>query len=439
MGGSETSLAQLLASIRSVEPDWELYLVLGQTGTLADRAQQLGVKVDVVPFPPALARLGDAGRRPLAAVWSLFTSLWSTALYARRLASLIRTIQPAVIHSNGLKMHVLGSWIRPRKTRLIWHMHDYVSTRPLMRRLLRLCRSQCAGAIANSSSVAEDLRAVVPGLKVVPIHNAIDLERFAPNGKTIDLDQISGLAPIAPGTIRVGLPATFARWKGHSVFLRALSLLPGELAVRGYVIGGPIYQTTSSQHSQIELQQEANRLGLAAKVGFTGFLEDPAAAMRSLDIIVHASTQAEPFGMVIIEGMACGKAVIVSQAGGACELFIDGVNALGHDPGDAAALARQIERLACDGVLRRRLGVAARATTEERFRGKRLAKQLLSLYRNVLAETDYHLTNPLTLPAAVSVTDRMPCFADFEHGVRNQVRKQSTPKTNGSSPTDARY
>jgi glycosyltransferase involved in cell wall biosynthesis len=393
MGGAETSLVELLASIRSAEPEWELYLVLGQTGVLADRARQLGVRVTVAPFPPALARLGDAGRRPLASVWSLGTSIWPTARYARRLATLIKTIQPDVIHTNGFKMHVLGSWIRPRKTELIWHMHDYVSTRPLMRRLLRLRWSQCAAAIANSNSVAQDLRAVLPGLRVVPIYNAIDVERFAPKGKTVDLDQTSGLASAAPGTIRVGLPATFARWKGHGVFLQALSLLPGELPVRGYVIGGPIYQTASSQHSLAELQQEASRLGLAGKVGFTGFLDDPATAMRALDIIVHASTQAEPFGMVIIEGMACGKAVVVSRAGGASELFIDGVNALGYRPGDAAALARQIERLACDEGLRRRLGTAARVAAEQHYRGERLAKDLVSLYQQVLGETNKHVTN----------------------------------------------
>ena len=109
-------------------------------------------------------------------------------------------------------------------------------------------------------------------------------------------------------------------------------------------------------------------MGLAGKVGFTGFLEDTPAAMRSLDVIVHASTAPEPFGMVIIEGMACGKAVIASQAGGAAELFIDGEDALAHRPGDAAALARQIQRLASDGQLRRRLGDGGRARCRAAFR-----------------------------------------------------------------------
>ena len=118
-------------------------------------------------------------------------------------------------------------------------------------------------------------------------------------------------------------------------------------------------------------------------MGFTGFLEDTAAAMRSLDIIVHASTQPEPFGMVIIEGMACGKAVIASQAGGAAELFTDGENALAHRPGDASALARQIERLEPRSRIEEQTGQAGRATAESHYHGPRLAAELLDLYREV--------------------------------------------------------
>lgn len=68
--------------------------------------------------------------------------------------------------------------------------------------------------------------------------------------------------------------------------------------------------------------------------------------MRALDIVVHASTQPEPFGLVIAEAMACGRAVIASQAGGAAEIIDPGENALGLPPGDAAVLAERIVQLA---------------------------------------------------------------------------------------------
>jgi glycosyltransferase involved in cell wall biosynthesis len=117
-------------------------------------------------------------------------------------------------------------------------------------------------------------------------------------------------------------------------------------------------------------------------VGFTGFIPEPAEAMRSLAIGVHASTEPEPFGMVIVEAMACEKVVVASQAGGAAELFTDGENALGHVPGDAASLARQIRKLVLDPALRLRLGRAARQTSQL-YQRARLAEELRAVYRSV--------------------------------------------------------
>jgi glycosyltransferase involved in cell wall biosynthesis len=110
--------------------------------------------------------------------------------------------------------------------------------------------------------------------------------------------------------------------------------------------------------------------------------------------------------MVIIEGIACGKAVIASQAGGASELFVDGENALGHAPGDAAMLARQIKRLAEDPDLRLQLGQAGRVTAERLYHRKRLATELLALYQNI---------------------HRDPAEAELEAVVQAGARRRSTP------------
>jgi glycosyltransferase involved in cell wall biosynthesis len=380
MGGAETSLQELLAGIRNAEPEWDLWLVLGEDGPLAQRARGLGVQVMVAPFPRGLARLGDAGQGPVLLLWSLLKAAAGTALYRRRLGTICRMIQPDIIHTNGFKMHLLGTWTRPAQTAVVWHIHDYVSARPLMRRLLRWWRKHCTAVIANSRSVAADLKALLPGVRIVPIYNAVNFERFAPTGRRANLDALSALAPAAQGTIRVGLVATFARWKGHAIFLEALSKLSAETPVRGYVIGGPIYQTGGSQWTMQELKDHSRRLGVAGKVGFTGFLDDTAEAIRSLDIVVHASTQPEPFGMVIVEAMACAKPVIVSKAGGASELFEEERTALGYPPGDATALARQIERLAGNVSLRAGLGEAARTAAEQSFRPDRMACEAIRLY-----------------------------------------------------------
>ena len=81
--------------------------------------------------------------------------------------------------------------------------------------------------------------------------------------------------------------------------------------------------------------------------------------------------------------MACGRAVICSNAGGAAELITEGQDALAHRPGDDAGLAEQIEKLVRDPELRARLGRAGRITAERRFDRSRLAAQLIPLYQRL--------------------------------------------------------
>lgn len=390
MGGAERSLYDLLASLRAARPRWELTLVVPRAGGLAERAVRLGVAVNVLEFPRSLARLGDSGasaRRRVGRVKLLIEAAAAApgvALYLRRLRRTLRAVAPDVVHANGLKSQVLAVWARTPAP-VVWHVHDYVSGRPLMSRLIKSCAARCAAAVVNSRSVGEDLRAICgERLKTHTLYNAVDLETFSPSGARLDLDSLSGLPPAGPGTVRVGLLATMARWKGHETFLKSLSILPFDSPVRGYVIGGSIYQTRGSQLDARELRECAARLGLEGRVGFTGFVEEPAAAIRALDVLVHASTEPEPFGLAIVEGMACGRSVVASSAGGAAEI-LSGCDdaALSHAPGDADSLSIQIGRLARSAELRSRLGRAGRLVAEERFDRARLAEDLINVYREV--------------------------------------------------------
>ena len=174
------------------------------------------------------------------------------------------------------------------------------------------------------------------------------------------------------------------------MFLEAIARLPRSLNVRAYVIGGAVYETENSEVSIEELREASARLGITSRVGFTGFIEDPAPAIRALDVLVHASTDPEPFGLAIAEGLACGRAVVVSHGGGAAELVTPGVDALAFSPGDAGGLARCIEQLAADAGLRQRLGRAARATAERRFARRRLANELLEVYESIAPGAPRH-------------------------------------------------
>jgi glycosyltransferase involved in cell wall biosynthesis len=386
VGGVERVLLDLLAGVRAQEPGWSLHVVAPEEGPLAREARALGACAEVLPFPESLERLGDASvegpaRRVALGLKTLAASV-PAARYRSRLRRALKGLAPDVIHSHGLKTHVLSATAAPRGAALVWHVHDYVRPRPVMSRLLRLLARRASGAVANSRSVAEDVAAVCGALPFVrTIYNGVDLRRFAPEGRALDLDRAAGLAPAPPGTVRVGLVATLARWKGHRTFLEALARLPESAGVRGYVVGAALYRTDGSQCDPAELRRTARALGLEGRVGFPGFVEDAAEAMRALDVVTHCSTEPEPFGLVIAEAMACGRALVASRAGGAAELVRQGADALTHAPGDAAELAARILELASDADRRARLGRAARLSAEQRFDHTRMSADWLPLYR----------------------------------------------------------
>jgi glycosyltransferase involved in cell wall biosynthesis len=389
LGGAERSLLDVLASVRSAEPSWPLAVIAGGDGPLVEHAARLGVAASVLPFPDALATLGEAGLEPARSHVVAFAAQLARAAvpvvkYRSALAGAIRDFRPSIVHSNGLKTHVLGAWSVPRASALVWHLHDYVGARPITARLLRATVRSCAAIVANSGSVARDAEAVLGrGVPITPVLNAVDLARFAADGERADLDALAGLPPAPAGTVRVGLVGTFGRWKGHAVFLDALARIPSDLPVRGYVVGGALYQTSGSQHSVDGLRQRAAALQLNGRIGFTGFVPDADRVMRALDIVVHASTAPEPFGLVIAEAMACGRAVIAADGGGAREIVRPGVDALTHAPGSAGELADRIIELVASRELRHRIGAAGRAAAVERFDRSRLAAELLPIYQRV--------------------------------------------------------
>ncbi|HET7694611.1 MAG TPA: glycosyltransferase [Vicinamibacterales bacterium] len=386
MGGSERSLVELLRALRRLRPHWSFDVVLPREGPLAVQARDAGASAVLLPMPAALARFGESGGLGARGA-ALPRAVGAAAGYARALRRLLETLGTDVIHSNGLKHHVLAAWAHTRRMPLIWHIHEYVTPRPLSRTLLRRSAGRVAAAVANSRSVACDLAEAIGGdLRIETIYNGIDLREFSPSpdpADRADLDGLAGWPAAPPDTLRVGLVATFGRWKGHDVFLQALARLDRSLPIRAYIVGGAVYDTAGSQYSLEELRRMTADAGLGDRVAFTGFVPHTAPVLRALDIVVHASTQPEPFGLAIAEAMACGCAVIVSDAGGAAEIVDVGATALAHRPGDAEELARALAALASDTALRRRLGAAARAAALARFDAETFAAGFARVYESV--------------------------------------------------------
>jgi len=389
LGGAELFLLEMLEELRLRAPDWDLHLVAGSDGPLLARAQSLGVTCHLEPFPPELAAWGDSSAKTATGsaagnALARWLKLGPAVLrYRRRLRALIRRIGPDLVHSNGLKFHALTGLAGCGEARLAWFMHDYLGSRRLLSRVLPWLARSVDLVWANSQSVADDIQKLLPSIPVEVLHCGIDLETFAPGPSEADWleGQCEPIGNNSPA-LRIGLVATYARWKGQDLFLQAAAELlrrkPSQ-PVRFYIIGGPIYESAGSQFTRKELTQLASGFGIAEAVRFVPFQIEISRVYRSLDVVVHASRHPEPFGRTILEAMACGRAVIATEAGGAAEIFSADKAAVGVPPGDVCALSQAMKALVEDAELRSSLGHKARVRANEFSRG-RMGEKLHSVY-----------------------------------------------------------
>jgi glycosyltransferase involved in cell wall biosynthesis len=398
LGGAEFSLLDILSAVGDARLDLERHLIAGTEGPLADRARDLGVRVHPLPMPSGMSTLGDSAMSGGSPLLSMLTFAARSApgasqayFYARRLRRLLNRLSPDIVHSNGIKTHCLLSLAKPEGVPVIWHIRDFPSSRALMSKALRWASTGAASAIAISEAVRRDAMKVMGPVPVETVYNAIDVARFSPGAADGSwLDREAGLPPAGPGGLRVGLVATYARWKGQLLFLEAAARLAAQrpdLPVRYFIVGGPIYHTVGSQFSVAELTARIASLGLAERAGLIPFQMEPASIYRALDVVVHASTKPEPFGRTIVEAMACGRPVVISRDGGAVELFTEDYDAVSFNPGDPQSLAAAIEGLATDPARRLRIAHAARGSAVDRFSRPRLGREILAVYDRLVAQT----------------------------------------------------
>jgi len=394
-GGAERVLLDLLWSLRRRAPEVETHLILGESGPLERAAADLGAKVRVLPFAANVSGVGDSALRTPGSKRSRLkflangvSTLPATLRYVRQLRRELDRIRPDLVHSNGMKMHLLAGPATWNRHPLVWHVHDFPSLRPMAGRLLRRLSRFPTAAIAISRAVEADLRRSCPKLRrVTTILNAIDVERFCPGpGDPGLLDRLAGLPDRKPAPVRVGLIATYARWKGQDLFIRAASRLMASsftVPVRFYLIGGPIYRTAGSQFSTEELRTMAANAGLEGHLGMIPFQADPLPIYRALDVVVHASTLPEPFGLTIAEAMSCGRCVAVANAGGAAESIRSGVDGIATVPGSVDSLTEVLTQLVRSPSKRDAVARAARETALRAFDRNRLAGEFLQLARSI--------------------------------------------------------
>jgi glycosyltransferase involved in cell wall biosynthesis len=184
------------------------------------------------------------------------------------------------------------------------------------------------------------------------------------------------------GPTTIGMVGRLTPWKGQDVFLDAFAQAFRGTSVRAHLVGSALF---GEDEYAASLQRQAERLGIAEQVEFRGFREDVWAELQRLDVLVHCSVRPEPFGQVVLEGMAADVPVIAAAAGGPAELITDGVDGLLTTPGDAAQLATAMRRLVDEPELRANLAAAARERSRE-FTPERTAARLLDVYRQVVSD-----------------------------------------------------
>ncbi len=380
LGGAEQSLLLLLDALRrnDVEP---MVATFGD-GPFSAALLERHIPVAYVSIPEAVREQSryhhPEGRfetmtlaaRSVPAVWAL--------------ARIARSHKSELIHTNGIKAHLLGGLAgRLLWKPVVWHVRDFppegmsgIGLRAAARTLPKL-------VFANSEAVAAAVRSrATPRAPVVTLYNPVDLDRFNPrrSGAAVRAE-----LKVPEGTPLVGMVAHLTPWKGHADFLRiarAVTLqVPG---VRFLVSGGPIYETEGHAGYEASLRLLAGELGIADRVKFLGNREDVHDIMAALDVLVHCPTAPEPFGRAVAEAMAAGKPVVAAKDGGVPELVEDDKTGLLVPSGDTAAFSTALRRLLEDEPLRRRLGSAGRVRAEAMFAVKPHADRVLQAYQELV-------------------------------------------------------
>jgi glycosyltransferase involved in cell wall biosynthesis len=370
LSGGEIALMRLLTRFQNVDP----HVILGEDGPLADRLQQAGVSVEVLPIA-ASAR--DVRRDTVRLGATSPSSALHTLAYIVRLARRLRTLDADLVHTNSLKAGVYGSLAaKAAGIPLVWHVRDRIADDyipPAAVHLVRtLIRHLADGVVANSTATLETLPAADRGRLSWVIPASVEVSSHP-------------RVPSAAGT-RFGMLGRIAPWKGQDLFLRAFaSAFPGG-EERAIIVGAAMF---GEEDYERELHALAASLGISERVEFRGFREDVWPELASFDVLVHASVIPEPFGTVVLEGMAAGLAVVAADEGGPATVISDGETGRLFRSRDAASLTGAMRALRDDRGERERLGSAAASAVEE-YHPDAVARQLEQVYERVLNDTGPH-------------------------------------------------
>jgi glycosyltransferase involved in cell wall biosynthesis len=223
--------------------------------------------------------------------------------------------------------------------------------------------------LAVSNNVAATLREHLSPLglddKVVTLHNGVDLSVFHPQKNPIKRWDLAFL--------------------GRLETMKSVDLFPEMLARLRIDFPDLSMVITGEGSYKVKFLNELDRLGVSDLVDYLGVVETKRVPelINSSRIFMYPSRR-EPFGLSIIEAMACGIPVVTTNVFGPSEIVTHGHDGLAVSPDSIDELVDAVQMLLSDPELRTRIGLNARKTVESRFGLKHHTKQLLAIYNDVI-------------------------------------------------------
>jgi glycosyltransferase involved in cell wall biosynthesis len=362
-GGAERAMVAAIEGLRA--RDVEVAILLPGAGELADVLRPLGVRVHEVPFcwwatlyeDRRLFRWKRTGRN---------------LLHAPAAARVLREFRADVVVTNTLVTPIGAYAAALARLPHVWFMHEMYGPDghgwrfDLGERLgMGLIRRLSTLVLANSDAVVESYAKYFPRPMLRRVHYPVDVPRHDRE----DHESTEALRLIQVGRVSAGKRAEDA--------VQALALL----SAKGIDATLTLLGEEDREYASL-LRSKIDELGLASRVQFIAFAQDPFAHMAAADVALTCS-RGEAFGMVTVEAMKLGKAVVGADSGGTTEVIRDGETGLLFRTGDAQDLAAVLERLHHDRDLVRRLGASARTWATGTFTRERYVTELLDTFEEV--------------------------------------------------------
>jgi glycosyltransferase involved in cell wall biosynthesis len=243
--------------------------------------------------------------------------------------------------------------------------------------LKKLINRYVDGFIVVSDSVGRVVakKEKVPVHKIKTIYNGVDIDKFAPPSGD-EYTHARRELGIGEDDFVIGMVAVFRQEKNHDILFKA-----NEKARQS--INGLKLITVGGGHLMGHYKEYCRKSGLIGKVIFTGPTSDVKQYLAAFDVACLVSGS-EGFSNSILEKMAMGLPLIVTDVGGNAEAVRDGYNGIVIPPRDADALATALVKMHRDPEKRKQMGRKSRQRAEHEFRLGKMIKNYEQYYQVVI-------------------------------------------------------